>query len=70
MLITAYLLEKNGEEFKEISMNKGAIHDYDRFAQLLSFNQESQAVTEDDLMKYAKKLHNDLRDYARCMGLP
>ena len=64
LLMTAYLLEKGSEEFKEIEMPEGKILKYDDLQQCLSSNIESRAITEEQLMKYAKKLHNDLRDYA------
>ena len=64
LLIDAYLLEQNGEEFKSIDLpNKGLLK-YDDLVQYLSINQQAKAITEDELMKYANKLHNDLRDYA------
>ena len=64
LLIDAYLLEQNGEEFKSIDLpNKGLLK-YDDLVQYLSINQQTKAITEDELMKYANKLHNDLRDYA------
>ena len=64
LLIDAYLLEQNAEEFEEIKMPNKAISKYNDLIQHLSINQQSMAITEDKLMKYANKLHNDLRDYA------
>lgn len=64
LLIDAYLLERNGEEFKKIDLPDKALLKYDDLVQHLSINQQAQAITEDELMKYANKLHNDLRDYA------
>ena len=64
LLIDAFLLEKDAEEFQLVNMPKKSIIKYDDLVQLLSFNQKSKAITEDELMKYANKLHNDLRDYA------
>lgn len=65
LLIDAYLLEQNGEMFEEIKMPNKAISKYDDLVQCLSTNQQNMVITEDELMKYASKLHNDLRDYAK-----
>lgn len=64
LLIDAYLLEQNSDEFKEVKMPNKAISKYNDLIQHLSINQQTMAITEDELMKYANKLHNDLRDYA------
>ena len=60
--ISAYYIEKDGDSFKELNMPKNKISSYDNIINLFK-TEEENVMTEEELMKYAGKLHNDLRDY-------
>ena len=60
--ISAYYVKQNGEEFQVLTMPKNKISSYEKLIEL--FEEKSENImTEEELMKYANKLHNDLRDY-------
>ena len=60
--VSAYYIEKDGDNFKELNMPKNKISSYDNIINLFKIEEEN-VMTEEELMKYAGKLHNDLRDY-------
>lgn len=64
LLIDTYLWLKGENAYKELIEAQGLLS-YDEYKRILRNNSEIRKKKESELMEFARKLHNQMRDYAK-----